>query len=222
MPYKWPKTLRFLSSTSPFSPKLPPMASHRCSYLIQNTAGGSLQGCPGHSAAWWLHFPQMTAGHHSSVSTLRNSEMTFQLQLNLKSHFIFCDRKETFIMSLSLNWIITFLLAPWIIVYALFLYPALPLSNLITWSQKFYVVSFFQSSGSYRLGEGRYISSLDLNLKTPTWSAQFQHELLFPLYVENKFTSVVNKISTVAQKLQPQLVQPFQVIEVITALMISS
>lgn len=39
-------------------------------------------------------FPQMTAAHHSTVSTLRSGEMTFQLQSNLKSHFIFRKRQE--------------------------------------------------------------------------------------------------------------------------------
>lgn len=86
------------------------MVAHGCSYLIQNTACCSLQGCggiynpptsPSHSAAVDYSLivafsPQMAASHHSSVSVLPYVEMTFQLQSNFKSHSIFCNRQEHF------------------------------------------------------------------------------------------------------------------------------
>lgn len=83
-------------------PKLRLMAAHGCSYLIHNTAGRLLQGCGGSRAAAqpadagpiaklshkWL----LVITHRS---TLRNGEMTFQLQSNSKLHSIFCNRPKT-------------------------------------------------------------------------------------------------------------------------------
>lgn len=78
------------------------MAAHGCSYLIHNTAGRLLQGCGGSRAA----AQPADAGPIAKLShkwplvithwsTLRNGEMTFQLQSNSKLHSIFCNRPKT-------------------------------------------------------------------------------------------------------------------------------
>lgn len=112
------------------------MAAHGCSYLIQNTASCSLQGCdgicnppisPGHSAA--VDYSLMTAFSHKRLLVITHRSQPSLMEKwpsnsnQTWSHILSSvTGKKIFIMSLSPLWIISFLfrLSPWMIFYSPF------------------------------------------------------------------------------------------------------